>query len=138
MGYLVQLAAEILAGSAKALGIRAAAIRMAAAVLCSGLAATLLLAALGCTATALWLFSLPSLSPVGAALVVAAGLSILTLILGAAVWFIMHQGAPRQRNSVAGIPLQLEATRIFSEHKGALLLAAVIAGIAAANRSRRP
>lgn len=138
MGHLLQLAAEILAGSGKALGIRTAAIRMAAAVLCSGLAAALLLAALGCTATALWLFALPSLSPVGAALVVAAGLSILTLIFGAAVWFIMHRGAPRQRNGVAGFPLQFEATRLFGAHKGALLLAAAIAGMAAANRSRRP
>ncbi len=31
-----------------------------------------------------------------------------------------------------------EATRLFSEHKGAVLLAALVAGMAVANGSRKP
>jgi len=119
-------------------GVRTAAIRITVAALCSGLAAAVLLAALGCAAAALWIVALPSLSSVGAALAVAAALSILTVILAMAVWLIMRRGARRPRIGTAPLLLQSDATRLFSEHKGALLLAAVVAGMAAANRSRRP
>ncbi len=136
---LIELAVGALIGSGRIGGVRAAAIRMTAAALCSGLAAVLLLAALGCAATALWIFALPSLSPVGAALAVAAALSILTVILATAVWLIMLRGVRRPRvGPPAPLLLQSEATRLFSEHKGALLLAAVVAGMAAANRGRGP
>ena len=138
MVSLIELAAGVLIGPGRVGGVRAAAIRMTAAALCSGLAAALLLAALGCAAAALWIVALPSLSPVGAALAVAAALSILTLIFAATVWLIMHRGVLRPRVGTPPPLLQSEATRLFSEHRGALLLAAVVAGMAAANRSRRP
>ena len=81
---------------------------------------------------------MPALGPVGAPLVVAAGLSIVTLIVAMIGWQIVRQG--RQRSGVAVAPefLLSEATRFFSEHKGAVLLAALVAGMAAANGSRKP
>lgn len=139
MGNWIELAARVLIGSASAAGSgRAATVRMTVAVLCAGLGAVLMLAALGCTATALWIFMLPSLGPVGALLVVAAALSSLALALATAVRLIMRHG--RRRPGVATAPhlLATEATRFFGEHKGALLLAAVVAGMAAANGGRRP
>ena len=138
MGSLIKLAAWALIESGRAGSARAATIRMSAAALCAGLAAMLVLAAFGCAATALWIAVLPALGPVGAPLVVAAGLSIVTLIVAMIGWQIVRHG--RQRSGVAVAPefLLSEATRFFSEHKGAVLLAALVAGMAAANGSRKP
>jgi len=138
MGSLIKLAAWALIESGRAGSARAATIRMSAAALCAGLAAMLVLAAFGCAATALWIAVLPALGPVGAPLVVAAGLSIVTLIVAMLGWQIVRHG--RQRSSVAVAPefLLSEATRFFSEHKGTVLLAALVAGMAAANGSRKP
>jgi hypothetical protein len=138
MGSLIKLAAWALVESGRAGNARAATIRMSAAALCAGLAAMLVLAAFGCAATALWIAVLPALGPVGAPLVVAVGLSIVTLILAMIGWQIVRHG--RQRSGVAVAPeiLLSEATRLFSEHKGAVLLAALVAGMAAANGSRKP
>lgn len=46
----------------------------------------------------------------------------------------------RPKSDIAAAPefLLSEATRLFSEHKGAVLLAALVADMAAANRSRKP
>jgi hypothetical protein len=138
MGSLIKLAAWALIESGRAGSARAATIRMSAAALCAGLAAMLVLAAFGCAATALWIAVLPALGPVGAPLVVAAGLSIVTLIVAMIGWQIVRHG--RQRSPVAVAPefLLSEATRFFSEYKGAVLLAALVAGMAAANGSRKP
>jgi hypothetical protein len=106
------------------------------AALCAGLAIVLMLAALGCAVTALWLFTLPSLGSVGAPLVVAASLTVLALIFALAAWFYMRRN---RRSPGATTPqlLMTEAMRLFSEHKGAVLLAAVVAGMAAANGGRK-
>src|SRR3990170_2566403 len=90
MGSLIELAAWLLIESGRAGSVRAATIRMTAAAVCAAFAAVLILAALGCAATALWIFTLPSLGPVGAPLVVAAALSTLTLSLATAAWLIMR------------------------------------------------
>jgi len=138
MGSLIKLAAWALIESGRAGSAHAATIRMSAAALCAGLAAMLVLAAFGCAATALWIAVLPALGPVGAPLVVAAGLSIVTPIVAMLGWQIVRHG--RQRSDIAVAPefLLSEATRFFSEHKGAVLLAALVAGMAAANGSRKP
>jgi hypothetical protein len=137
MGSLIKLAAWALIESGRARIVGPATIRMTAAALCAGLAAVLMLVALGCVATALWIFTLPFLGPVGAPLVVAATLSIVILILATAAWLIIRHS---RRGSGAGAAPQLllsEAMRLFSEHKGAVLLAAVVAGMAAANGGRK-
>ena len=138
MGGLVKLAAWLLSKVGGAGEVRAATIRMTIAALCAGLAALLMLVSLGCMATALWIFTLPSLGPAGAPLVVAATLSALALMSAAAVWLIMRR---RRRGAVAATasPLLLsDATRLFNEHKVAILLAAVVAGMAAAKGGHRP
>ena len=138
MGSLIKLATWALIESGKAGSARAATVRMTAAAFCLGLAVLLALAAFGCAATALWIVTLPSLGPVGAPLVVAAGLSIVTLILAVTGWLVLHRS--RQGSTIAIAPefLLSEAMRLFSEHKGAVLLAALVAGMAAANGSRKP
>ena len=138
MGSLIKLATWALIESGKAGSARAATVRMTAAALCAGLAAVLALAALGCTATALWVLALPTLGPVGAPLVVAACLSVMTLILATAGWLIMRRKRLRPDIAVAPEFLLSEATRFFNEHKGAALLAALVAGMAVANGSRKP
>jgi hypothetical protein len=138
MGSLIELAARFLIESGKTGSARAAAIRMTAAALCAGLAAALMLAALGCVATALWIFTLPSLGSIGAPLLVAAMLSTVTLILTAAAWLIMRNGRSSQGAAMAPQLLLSEATRLFNDHKGVVLLAAVVAGMAAATNGRKP
>ena len=137
MGSLIKLATWALIESGRAGSARAAAVRMAAAAFCASLAVALALAAFGCAATALWVATLPALGPVGAPLVVAIGLSAVTLILAVIGWQIVRHS--RQRLDVAVAPefLLTEATRIFSEHKGAVLLAALVAGMAVASGSRK-
>ncbi len=137
MGSLIKLATWALIESDRLGSARAATIRMTAAALCAGLAAVLMLAALGCAACALWIVALPSLGPVGAPLVAAAGLSLVTLILGMTGWRIVRQGRQRPAITVAPEFLLSEATRLFSEHKGAVLLAAIVAGMAAASGGRK-
>jgi hypothetical protein len=134
---LINLAAWTFIESVRGI-VRAATFRMTAAALCIGLAAALLLAALGCAAAALWNFALPSLGPVGAPLVAAAALSTATLILAVAAWLIMHHSRRRPSTTMTSQLLLCEATRLFNEHKGAVLLAAVVAGMAAANDGRKP
>lgn len=138
MGSLIKLAAWALIESGRAGNARAATIQIAALALCVGLATILILAALGCAAAALWNFTLPSLGAVGAPLVVAASLSAMTLILATAAWLMMRYNRRRPGAATAPQLLLSEAARLFNEHKGAVLLAAVVAGMAAANGRREP
>jgi hypothetical protein len=104
---------------------------------CVSAAGILLLGAVGCAATALWILVLPTLGPIGAAMIVAATLVALALILAAVGWYVVSHRS-RKRDGAALPPALLDdAIRLFTEHKGALLLAALLTGIAAANTSRR-
>ena len=138
MGSLVKLATWALVEARGAGRVRAAAIRMGMLAACAAFAAILALGALGCAAAALWSFALPSLGPVGAPLVVAAALLVVAAIVVATTWL-----ATRDRRTkpapAAGPPLLMaEATRLFNGHKGVVLLAAVVAGMVAANGGRKP
>jgi hypothetical protein len=138
MGSPIGLAASALWESGRADNIRAAAIRVSGVVLCAGLAAMLVLAAFGCAAAALWILALPSLGAVGAPLIFAATLFAVVLILMTIVWFTMPLGWRRRRATMAPQVLLSEATRLFNEHKGSVLLAAVFTDMAAANGRRHP
>ena len=138
MGSLIEMAAWALIESGKSGGTRAATGRMTAAALCAGLCAVLALAVLGCAAVALWTYALPSLGPVGAPLVVAAALSVVALILALASWRILYRRRPGPGYALAPQLLMSEAGRLFGEHKAAVLLAALIAGIATASSGRKP
>lgn len=138
MGGLIELAISVLAESGKTGSAGAAAIRMASAALCAGLAAVAMLATLGCAATALWMFTLPTHGPVGALLIVVAALSTVTLILASAAWLIVRSRRQQPRAAISPQSMLSEAMRLFNEHKVAVLLAAVVAGVAAANGGRKP
>jgi len=138
MGSLIKLAAWALIEFGRAGSVRAASVRLAAVALCAAFAIAVTLAALGCVAAALWLFALPGIGPVGAPLVVAGFLSVVTVALVLAAWLVMRPG-PARPGANAGPQLLLsEAARLFNEHKGAVLLAAALAGMAAANGGHKP
>ena len=137
MGSLIKLATWALIESGRAGSARAATVRMTTAAFCGGLAILLALAAFGCAATALWIATLPALGPIGAPLVVAASLAAMTMILTMTGWLIVRNGQRRLDVAVAPEFLLSEATRLFSEHKGAVLLAALVAGMAVASGSRK-
>jgi hypothetical protein len=135
MGSLIQLAMAALIAAGRADSMRDATIRMMAAALCAVLAVALTLACVGCAAAALWIFTLPALGPVGAPLAVAAALSGAALILAtAAVLILRHRRRGPGPDMASLLP---GATRLFNEHKGAALLAAVVAGMTAASGSRK-
>lgn len=133
MGSLIELATWILVESAKT-----GRVRITAAAVCASFAAVGTLAALGCVAVALWIFALPTLGPVGAPLVVAAALLMVTLGLATAAWLILRQNQRQSGAATSPQWLLTEATRLLKENKGPALLAAVIAGMAAANGGRKP
>jgi hypothetical protein len=138
MGGLIQLAMAGLIAAGKAGSVRDATLRLTAAAFCAVLAVVLLLAALACAAAALWIFTLPSLGPVGAPLAVAGTLTAVMLVMAAAAGLILRRRRPASGIDMAPQFLLSEATRLFSEHKGAVLLAAALAGMAAANGGRKP
>jgi hypothetical protein len=112
--------------------------RMTAAALCASLAAVSVIAAGGCAAAALWLYAIPHVGAAGAPLVAAGGLLVFCVVLMIVAREILRYRR-RASSSVraSGLPLE-EALRLFSENKGAILLAALVAGLAAGNSGRRP
>jgi hypothetical protein len=121
--------------------IGAAARRTTVAVLCAVAAAAFAVASLGCAVAALWIFVLPTLGPVGAALVAAAALLLLCLSLLAVVAIILRRPpAPAPTAARSGVlfpSLITELTRLFDETKGAALLGAFLAGVNAAKSQTR-
>jgi hypothetical protein len=137
MGSLIKLIASTLLATG-GVDLQATITRLAVVALCAALAAVMMLGALGCFAAALWIYTLPSLGPVGAPLVVAAGFLIVTLILVAVACHLRRPG--RRKAAVApaaGASLAPEIARLLKEHKGTVLLAAAIAGMAAASGRRK-
>lgn len=134
MGSFIKLAAWMLLQSSQAGNTRQATTRMMVAALCLGSACAILLSAIGCAATALWFVALPAFGPVGAPLIVAASLSFLAMILAASGWRLALR---QSRAAVAPQELPTELRRFFSENKGALLLTALIAGMATENSGRK-
>jgi hypothetical protein len=119
-----------------------AARRMTLAACCAGLAAAFAAAAAGCAVTALWIFLLPAVGPIGAPLISAAVLLLLCGALVAAIWRLLrHRPAPvaGQTSPDAAAPALLiaEASRLIEENKGAALLAALLAGAATENATRK-
>ena len=81
---------------------------------------------------------MPSLGPVGAPLVVAAAFLILTLILVAIACRVRRPGRRKAAAAPAATAsLAPELARILKEHKGTVLLAAALAGMAAASGRRK-
>jgi hypothetical protein len=138
MGSLIKLAVSALLATGGVNHLQATITRLVVVATCGALAAVMMLGAIGCLAAALWIYTLPSLGPVGAPLVVAAAFLILTLVLVAIACRIRRPG----RRKAAAAPsaaasLTPEIARILRDHKGTVLLAAALAGMAAASGRRK-
>jgi hypothetical protein len=77
----------------------------------------------------------PFLNPVGAPLIVGTASSTVVLILATASWLIVCHSRQRPDAAMAQLLLPTEATRLFNQHKGALLR---VAGMAAATGGCKP
>lgn len=121
------------ARSGAAAGSRASVSTTAMAISCAVIAAACATASIAAAVVALWAFVLPRVGPAGAALLVAAVLAILSIALTAIAFGILRR--PR-RASPSGIAPELaiaEARRLFKEHKGAAVLAALVGGLMIGN-----
>jgi hypothetical protein len=110
---------------------RQAAARMVCVAAVALLAAGCAIAAVACGLAALWIYAVPQVGAAGAPLVVAGVLVVMCL----AVLALMRYGLkPRQAPPPAGAApavLLAETTRLLKEHKGSVLVAAVLAGLVA-------
>ena len=137
MGGLIKMILPALLASGGVNHLQAAITRLIVVALCGMLAAVMMLGALGCLAAALWIYTLPCLGPVGAPLVVAGAFLILTLILVAIACRIRRPGRRKAAAAPAAASMAPELARILRENKGTVLLAAALAGMAAAGGRRK-
>jgi hypothetical protein len=110
--------------------------RLVVAILGAVAVGVLVAASVGCAAAALWIFTTPRLGPVGAPLVVACTL----LALGIAVLTLTSRSVRRGRippppGATPDVVLA-DAMRLFKNDKGAALMAALVAGLAAGSDKR--
>jgi hypothetical protein len=142
MDDLVRAALIALGEIAARRSLGGAARRMTAAAWCAGLAAVFAAASAGCAVAALWILMLPVAGPIGAPLISAAALLLLCLGLLATIWRLVRRRPaplPALTSPGAAVPALLiaEASRLIEENKGAALLAALLAGAAAGNVTRK-
>jgi len=138
MGGLIKMILPALLATGGVNHLQAAITRLIVVALCATLAAVMMLGVLGCLAAALWIYALPCLGPVGAPLVVAGAFLILTLILVAIACRIRRPGRRKAAAApAAAASMAPELARILRENKGTVLLAAALAGMAAAGGRRK-
>ena len=112
--------------------VRHGAIKAAAAVF----AGLLALAAMGTVAFAIWIFAMPYTGAASAALIAAAYLLLAGLVvIGIAAWAIQPEVKPIAANPAQQIPLVMN--QFIKEQSGALLVAALVAGMMAADNQRK-
>jgi len=114
----------------------AAAGRISIAALCGVLAGFAAMAAAGFSLSALWIVVLPRVGPAGAALVLAAILAVLCAALLALGYVIVRRGRRKSRTEVDTEASWLAVVQLFKAHKGAMVLAALVAGLSAGAGSR--
>jgi hypothetical protein len=117
--------------SGAAVTIASSADRMAKAGLCAVVAGVLATASIGCALAALWIWEIPRLGAAGAPLLVAAILLVGGLATLAAMRLVMRPRPAPPPAFAAPELLLAEAMRLFRDRKGAVLLAAIIAGLMA-------
>lgn len=109
------------------------------AVLCSVLAIWLGLAGFACAAAAVWIFAQPSVGSLGAALVTAAVLLVACLTLAVTAWAVLcskPRAVAAQAPPISPDQLLAQGLQLFKEHKGAVLIAALLAGMVSETKSR--
>ena len=142
MDVLTKGAAIVFAETVSAGGFGFAALRMTAAAWCGALATAFAAAAVGCAITALWVFVLPEVGPVGAPLIAAAALLLLCVPLFVIARSLLRRRSPRLPATAVpdvALPalLMTQASRLLEENKGAALLAALLAGVTAGGLARK-
>ena len=112
--------------------------RMAMAGVLMALAILALVAAIGWMAAALWVYAAPWLGSAGASLAVAGAFVTLSLFLLLGAWLAMNvrKSKPAPPPQSADALLGMMGT-LFSQHKAATLVAALLAGMAAESLRRR-
>jgi len=111
--------------------------RMTTGALCTAFAAVALFAGIACMIAALWIYLIPEVGPVSAALIVGAVLLFLSgiLFLVARSIFTPDQSAPPQ--PAIGEELMELLRDGIEDNKGAALMAALVAGLMAGGLGRR-
>jgi hypothetical protein len=115
---------------------KAVATRISLMALCGAFAALAGAGAIGCLVAALWVFALPNLGPVGAALATAGALSLLSLVLIAVAFTVGRRVRRGTRFSPDAQMALIEVSRLVKDCKGAMLLGALVAGLAAGSGPR--
>lgn len=134
LGPLVALAGVGLAGDKPTLG------RITIAALAGVLAGVAALASVGCGLAALWIVVLPHLGPAWTILGLAGILVALCLALLALAFALVRRDRRQPQINVDTATSLLAAKQLFGEHKGTMLMAALVAGLnagAASGGSRR-
>jgi hypothetical protein len=135
MRDLIRLAVALAEGGAVSLARQATA-RTACVVAAAAAAAGCAIAAVGCLLAALWIYALPHVGAVGAPLVVAGVLLAMCLaVLGLMRYPLKRRPAPAPAGDALA-PLLAEATRLFKQHKGAVLTVALLAGLVAGRNGK--
>jgi hypothetical protein len=114
--------------------------RTAAGAVCGLFAVLTLGAGMACLITALWIYIAPSIGPAGAALVcggifliVSGGLTLVARTMFGAD----SAAAPASVSPLLADDMVAQLRRGFEKHKGAALLAALLAGMAAGDAQRK-
>jgi hypothetical protein len=109
--------------------------RMACVAIVTLAAAGCAVSAVACGLAALWIYALPHVGAAGAPLVVAGVLLAMCLVMLMAMRYAGKPGPPAPRDGTPEL-LLAEAARLLKEHKGPVLLAALLAGLAAGKREK--
>lgn len=145
MSFTLRDAAGVAAAALSAYGrppVEEAALvnRIVAVAIYSFLAVSFGLAAIVCGAIAFWTFAVPYLGSLGAILVIAGVFLVACLVLA---WVAYTQTRSKPKPPIPAISPQsaeqllAQGLQIFKEHKGAVLMAALVAGMMTGNAERR-
>jgi hypothetical protein len=122
--------------SGAAVAIASSAERMAKAALGAIVAAVLVAASVVCALAALWIWEVPRLGPAGAPLVVAGILFVVGLVALGVMQHTLRAGRPSSHSYPAPDLLLADAMHLFKDHKGTVLMAALIAGLMAGRNEK--
>jgi apolipoprotein N-acyltransferase len=126
MGDLIKLVLALADGAAR----RPASTCLVCAAVGGVMAAGCAIAALACALAALWIYALPHVGTAGAPLVVAGVLVTTCLVM---LLVVRYGLAPRQPAPATAGPAVLlaDAARLIQDHKGPVLMTALLAGLIA-------
>lgn len=127
-GWLQPATALVRVGLARG---TAAAARISLMALCGALAGIAVTGATGCAVTALWIIALPGLGAAGAALTAAGALGLLSMALVALAVIVSRRGRKPTVIVHHSELLPIEVMRLMKDDKVAMLLAALVVGLAA-------